>query len=210
MNYDPVEVVIDQLIRNFRLREWQYDIEECVEDIAEAIKFIGAAKVYSEKTATLTVNQYLAPLPKDLQNIKHLLPVSMPYREVGPFIQVDVADGTEVTLLYQAMPMDSRGYILVPDSAPVRAAIMWYLVKVLILQQEIKHIGLDFADREWHWRCKSARGYLNAMSLQDVNKAYNDFVRLNPLKDVHLKQYLELGKPNTLDRTRNLDQFKTR
>ena len=87
--------------------------------------------------------------------------------------------------------LNSRGYILVPDSAPVRAAIMWYLVKVLIFQQEIKHIGLQFADAEWHWRCKSARGYLNALSLQDTNKAYNDFVRLNPLKDVHLKDYVD-------------------
>ena len=101
------------------------------------------------------------------------------------------------------MPTDYRGYILVPDSAPVRAAIMWYLVKVLIFQQEIKHIGLQFADSEWHWRCKSARGYLNALSIQDTNKAYNDFVRLNPLKDIHLKDYIGLGQPTTLTRTRN-------
>jgi len=63
MNYDPVEVVIDQLIRTFRLREWQYDIEECVEDIAEALKFIGAQKIYVDDRALITVNGMLAPLP---------------------------------------------------------------------------------------------------------------------------------------------------
>lgn len=210
MNYDTVEVVIDQLIRTFKLKEWQYDIEECVEDIAEALKFIGAAKIYIDQVATLTVTGTVAPLPRDLQNIKHLIPIHTPYTERGAFLIIDQADGTTVDLAYQAMPTDSRGYILVPDSAPVRAAVMWYMVKVLVLQGEIRSVNLQYADAEWHWRCKSARGYLNAMSLQDVNKAYNDFTRLNPLKDVHLKDYVEVGKPNTLDRTRNLDQFRTR
>jgi len=203
MNYDPVEVVIDQVIRTFKLKEWQYDIEDCVEDIAEALKFIGAAKIYVDKIAKLTVNQYVARLPKDLQNIKSLIPQSTPYKESGSYIEVDQADGTEITLSYQAMPTDSRGYPLVPDSAPVRAAVMWYMVKILTLQGEIRSVSFEFADAEWHWRCKSARGYLNVMSVQDVNKAYNDFTRLNPLKDQHLKNYKDVGKPNTLDRTRN-------
>jgi len=108
------------------------------------------------------------------------------------------------------MPLDPRGYPLMPDHPSVRAAIMWYLAKVLVLQGEIKHIGLDYADKEWHWRVRSARAYLNTLSIADTNKIYNDFVRLNPLKDVHLKDYLELGKPNTLNRERSRDQFKTR
>jgi hypothetical protein len=210
MNYDQAEVVIDQVVRNFRLREWQYDIEEYVEDIAEALKLIGAAKIYQDKIAVIEVNSYVAPLPKDCQNIKSLIPMSTPYRESGPFIEVDQADGTSITLSYQAMPTDARGFPLVPDSAPVRQAVMWYLVRILILQGEVKHIGLEFADAEWHWRCKSARSYLNVMSIQDVNKAYNDFTRLNPLKDQHQKDYAGVGKPNTLDRTRSQDQYKTR
>jgi hypothetical protein len=201
MNYDTVEVVIDQLTRTFKLKEWQYDIEECVEDIAEALKFIGAAKIYIDQVATLTVTGSLAPLPKDLQNIKHLIPINKSYIERGPFIIVDDPDGTEIELAYQAMPTDSRGYILVPDSAPVRAAIMWYMIKILVLQGEVRSVNFQFADAEWHWRCKSARGYLNVMSLQDTNKAYQDFVRLNPLKDVHLNNYTGVGKSNTLDRT---------
>lgn len=210
MNYDPVEVVIDQLIRKFRLREWQYDIEECVEDIAEALKFIGAQKIYHDETAVLVVNSMLAPLPKGCQHVKSLLPVSTPYKEQGPFIQIDLPDGTEIGLSYQAMPLDTRGYPLMPDHPSVRAAVMWFLVNTLVLQGEIKHIPLAFADAEWHWRCRSARAYLNTWDLQQANKVYNDFVRLNPLKDVHLKEYVELGKHNTLHRERSRDQFKTR
>lgn len=206
MNYDVIEVVIDQTIRRFRLREWQYDIEECVEDVAEALKLIGAAKVYREATATLTFASNIARLPKDLQNIKHLIPESTPYRESGSFIEADVADGTEIPLVYQAMPVDTRGYVLVPDNASVRAAIMWYLVGILVLQKEITHIPYGTAEAEWQWRCGSARASLNTWSLQDANKAYNDFVRLNPLKDVHLNNYLGLGRHNTLNRTKSFDQ----
>lgn len=207
MNYDVVEVVIDQTISTFKLREWQYDIEECVEHLADALKFIGAAKVFINKRAELTVNSMLAPLPADLQHIKSLVPASIPYIEQGPFLQIDVADGTKVYLDYQAMPTDVRGYPLVPDSPEVRAALMWYLVKILILQREITHIGLDFADAEWHWRCKSARANLNVWSLQDANKAYQNYVRLNPLKDQHMKNYAELDKPaSTFQRTKSLDK----
>lgn len=210
MNYDPVEVTIDQLIRHYRLREWQYDIEECVEDIAEALKLIGAAKVYINDSAIIVVNGMLAPLPKGHLHVKHLIPVSMPYRETGSFIEIDLPDGTEIEVAFTKMPLDTRGYPLVPDDPSVRAALVAYMVRVLILQGEIKHIGMNFADPEWHWRCRSARAALNTWNLAQANRAYNDYVRLNPLKDVHLKEYLELGKHNTLNRERSRDQFRTR
>jgi hypothetical protein len=210
MNYDPVEVVIDQLIRKFRLREWQYDIEECVEDIAEALKFIGAQKIYVDDSAILTVNGMLAPLPKGCQHVKGIDPASTPYKEQGPFIQMDVPDGTQFKLDYQSMPLDARGYPLMPDHPSVRAAVMWFLVNTLVLQGGIKHVGLQYADTEWHWRCKSARAYLNTWDVQTANKVFNDFTRLNPTKDAHLKNYQELGQANTLDRERSKDQFVTR
>jgi len=206
MIYEPVEVVIDKLVRTFRLKDWQYDIEELVEDIADAIKHIGAAKVYAEKTATLTFNGYMAKLPKDLQNIKGLNPSGQRYRESGSFLECQVPDGTELQLEYQAMPLDTRGYPLVPDSAAVREAIMWYMVKILVLQKEITSVNFQYAEQEWQWRCGSARGDLNALSVQDVSRAYNDFTRLNPIKDQHLKNYVDVGKPNTFDRGKNLDQ----
>ena len=209
MIYETVEVVIDKTIRTHRLKEWQFDIEELVEDIAEALKLIGAAKVFEEKVATIEINGGYGPLPKDLQHIKSLLPTGLKYRESGSFIEMDEADGTEVTLAYQAMPVDARGYILVPDNAAVREAIMWYLTKILILQGEIKKIPFQMAESEWQWRCGSARADLNTWSIQDANNAYQDFVRLNPAKDQHLRDYPNLGAGNTLDREKNLNEYRT-
>lgn len=196
MNYEPVEVVIDQLIRHYRLREWQYDIEECVEDIAEALKLIGAARIYINDTATLTVNNMIAPLPKGHLHVKNLIPICTKYKENGPFIEVDLPDGSEIGVAFTRMPLDTRGYPLVPDDPSVRAAVETYMLKVLVLQGEVKHIGIAWVDAEWHWRCRSARAALNVWTLQQANGAYNDFVRLNPLKNVHAKNYLEIGSPS--------------
>jgi hypothetical protein len=204
MNFDVVEVVIDKTIRAFNLREWQYDIEDVVEDIAEALKLIGAAKLYAEKVATLTVTGKIAPLPRDCENIKHLIPESTYYRESGSYIEVDAADGTQIQMAYQAMPTDTRGYPVVPDNAAVREALMWYLAKMLALQGELKTISWAQAEQEWQWRCGSARAELNVLNMQQTSRIYNDFVRLNPIKDQHMKNYTEVGKPNTLDR----DKFK--
>lgn len=209
MMYDPVEVVIDRTISTFKLREWTYDLEELVEHIAEALKFIGAAKIYEEKVVNIPINGGYGPLPLDLQHIKHTIPTSIPYRESGSFIEVDVADGTEITLAYQAMPVDTRGYVLVPDAVEVRGAIMWYLAKVLVLQREITHIPFSTAEAEWQWRCGSARAALNTWSLQDAYKVYQDFVRLNPAKDVHDNNYENTGKSNTLNRSKNLNEYRT-
>jgi len=203
MNYDTVEVTIDFLIRTFKLKDWQYDIEDIVEDLAEALKLIGAAKVFEEKTVNLTVNSMVAKLPRDCQHIKHLIPINQLYRESGNFLEIDLPDGSQIPLVYQSMPVDARGYILIPDAAEVRQALMWYLVRNLTLQGEITRIGFQMADAEWDWRCGSARAALNVWSIQDANRAYNDFVRLNPLKDQHDKGYVEVGQGNTLDRTKH-------
>jgi len=208
MNYDIVEVVIDRTIRTFRLREWQYDIEDIVEDIAEALKHIGAAKIYAELIATVTVTNKIAKIPRDCQNIKYVDTPNQYYRESGNFIEIDLADDTEVDIYYQAMPVDTRGYPLVPDNVAVRDAIMWFLAKVLILQKEITHVPFAQAEAEWQWRCGSARASLTSLNLQQVNRMYQDWVRLNPLKDVHENNYTQLGKGNTLDRERHTEYYR--
>lgn len=200
MNYDVIEVVLDKIVSRFRLREWQYDVEDMVEDVAEGLKFIGAAKVYQEKSHLLTFNNKAAKLPKDCLHIKHLEPINTPYRESGNFIEADFADGEQCALIYQAMPVDHRGYPVVPDHPSVREALIWFLARNLILGGEIKTINYDYAEREWQWRCLSARSYLNVMNMTQWNGVVNDYTRLNPLKDQHQKNYENLGKPNTLDR----------
>lgn len=200
MNYDPVEVVINMTVNTFGLREWAWDVEDFVEDIAEALKLIGAAKVFENCVYDMTINSMMGKLPPGCQNVKHLLPVSFPFKEQGGFLIVDVPDGTVVQLAYQGMPLDTRGYPVVPDNAPTRQAIMWWLARILVLQGIITRVTFNQCEAEWQWRCGSARADLSVMNLHEWNKVSNNYLRLNPLKDQHAKDYAELGKPNTLDR----------
>jgi len=205
MNYDPIEVVIDKTIRTFGLREWAYDIEDMAEDIAEALKLIGASKVYAVRTVDRTIEGRVVVLPLDCENIKEVQPKDCYYKEEGNYLVIDKPDGSVVSITYQALPIDARGYPLVPDNAPTREAIMWYLAKILILQGNITKVGYGMAEQEWQWRCGSARADMNALSVQDTERLYQNFVRLNPLKDQWAKNFVGLGKPNTLNR----DKLKT-
>lgn len=207
MNYDVVETVIDGLIRTLRLRDWQYDLEECVEDLAEGLKLIGAAKIYAEKSVLLEFNGYVAKLPADCQHLKGPSPSGPRYRESGNFIEMQVPDGTKVLFDYQAMPVDTRGYPLVPDAVEVRQALIWWMIRTLVLQGEVTHIPFGTADAEWDWRCGSARAALNVWSISDAAAAYNNFVRLNPLKNQHENDYISVGGSNTFDRGKNFDRF---
>lgn len=200
MNYLTVETVIDRLISKFKLKDYSYEIEEFVESIGAALRHIGASKVFANKIAYSTVTSKLVRIPQDSLKIKSITNAGVRYTESGSFLEVDVPDGTVIGIVYQAMPVDSRGYPLVPDDVAVEDAIIWALARDLILQGEIKTISYEYAEAEWQWRCGSARAVLNVMQLQDWSTVATNFTRLNPLKDQHIKQYAELNKPNTLHR----------
>lgn len=178
MNYTTIETVADRLISTFKLKEWEYDLEDIVEDVAEALKLIGAEKVFAVRTCGVKVKHKTAKLPSDMENIMRVLP-DMYYQFSGGFIVIDVPDDTEVIIEYQAMPADDRGYPLVPDNAAVREALVWYLAKNLILGGVIKTVGLGYADQEWHWRCGSARAELNVMSIKSWETVAHNFTKLN-------------------------------
>tara|TARA_B110000285_G_C15063684_1_gene583837 strand:- start:349 stop:945 length:597 start_codon:yes stop_codon:yes gene_type:complete len=178
MNFDVPEVVIDKLVRSFGLQEWEYNLEDLVEDIADAMKLIGAEKVFSVRTCEIKVCNGTAKLPRDLESIKTLIPV-MTYSHVGQFIQIDLPTDSVITLCYQAMPVDERGFVLIPDNAAVREAVMWYLAKYLVLRGVVKTVNYPFAEAEWQFRCGSARADLNVMSFTAWSKVQQDFVSLS-------------------------------
>ena len=178
MNFEVPEVVIEKTIRGFGLKDYEYVVDDFVEDIAEAMKLIGAEKVFAVRTCELKVINSTAKLPRDLEAIKSIYP-DVPYSHVGQFIEIDLSNTSSVVLTYQAMPVDERGYVLVPDNAAVREAVMWYLAKFLILRGVIKTVSYSTAEAEWQWRCGSARAEMNVMNIGAWAKVQRDFVSLN-------------------------------
>lgn len=178
MNFESIEVVVDRLISTFKLKEWEHELEDFVEDAAEAMKLIGAAKVFAVRTCASKVENNTARLPKDLEHVKSIVP-DIPYSSSGGFLTLNLPDGAEVEITYQAMPVDERGYPLIPDNAAVRQAVMWFLAKNLVLGGVIKTVNFGYAEQEWQWRCRSARAELNVMNINAWHKVQQDFVSLN-------------------------------
>lgn len=209
MNFDPIEVVVEQTVRTFAIRDWTWQIEDFVEDLAEGLKLIGAAKIFEDCIHTAVVASNMIKLPTGIQNIIEVYPKEYAYKEAPGFLVVDAQDGVEMAITYQGMPLDARGYPVVPDNAPTRQALMWWLARVLILQGHVKTVSFEFAEREWQWRCGSARADLNVQSVGQWNKFANDYARLNPHKDQYEKNFVDLGRPNTLDREKiRLGRFR--
>jgi hypothetical protein len=179
MNFEIVEVVIGKLTGTFKLKEYQYDFDSLAEDVAEALKLIGAAKLFAVRHCDMTVTNKTCRMPRDLESIRSIVP-DIPYQQIGEFLQIDVPDGSIVELEYQAMPVDERGLVLVPNNAVVREAVMWYLAKNLVLGGMIKIVSYAFAEQEWQWRCGSAQATMNVMSISAWAKVQSDFVSLNP------------------------------
>tara|TARA_R110002050_G_scaffold27194_2_gene71070 strand:- start:552 stop:1184 length:633 start_codon:yes stop_codon:yes gene_type:complete len=205
MNFDIIEVVLDKYISTFRLKEEEYDKDILIEHCADALKHIGAARIYSKKVEEIEVQNRIAKLPLDCEHIMSLEPVTQKYFENGPnFITIDVPNGTKLNLVYQAIPMDSRGYPLIPGSVEVSTAVMWYLAYIQSLGGLHRNLNVQYTESQWQWYCGAARAALNVLNINQTQNVYNDFVRLNPLKDQYYKEFSGVGKPNSFDPTKLL------
>ena len=197
MNFETVDVVISQMISKFRLPDHAVDPDVMAENIGEALKDIGAAGIFGQNSAVVTVNKYIAKLPTDLHSLVGIS-VDLPYRILGGFLQVDVPDGTEVTIQYQSMMVDTKGRPLVPDNSAVRSALVWYMARDLVLGGVLKTISWRDAEGEWQWHCGVARGEINALQMNPtmVDNIHRNYVNLGPTTGVKNNVLTDFTKTN--------------
>lgn len=162
-------ITLDEALARVRTRMGFLETDDTLERetklwAMEALRRIGASGQYEEVTKVLTVVDYKTKLPFDVAQVIGNVE-GYGYKEVRDSITVGFSTGT-IELIYKRLPVDAKGFTLVPDEPIVIDAMYWYIAQFLILRDKFpnKRISHKYAQGQWSYFKISARGELNALS----------------------------------------------
>jgi hypothetical protein len=105
---------------------------------------------------------------------------------------------------YLAIPIDERGFPLIPDSQSYRDALFWrcaYMCSIgrpdLLKSDQMKNI--EFTENRWHFYCAQAGAKATAPNLQMIERIKNNFMRLMNTVDDDSTNYSSLGKKQIIN-----------
>lgn len=115
------------------------------------------------------------------------------------FLTLSVKTG-KVCIAYLAIPIDDRGFPMIPDDTKFKLAVRKYLIMMLMYQKFVASPDspgikalFDHAEREWCWYVGSAQ---NAAKMPDISKMEsfkNTFLRLIPKVNQFASAFRSMG-----------------
>lgn len=174
----PVEETLAKIVDDLGLGDRDIPTESMIEWIASGLKRIGAYDQFEKKIARIKVEDYRGQLPADFYRVNSSL-FPEPHKIGNNTITIGYKTAT-IDLPYLAMPVDDRGYPLVPEEEVFQEALMWLVASKLALRDELPNKKLDFVycDSRWRRFMLSARAEAMMGDLQFMQRRGNDFRKL--------------------------------
>jgi len=164
-----------------KVKDLPYD--DMIEWTYGALALIGGLSQYEEVEGyELDVVGYKAKLPFNMYEITDCS--SKPFKTKKDTIIVGVTD-TKITINYLKLPVDEKGYPLVPDDESYAMAIMWRCAQFLSIQGILpnKQLSPEYCKREWLKYCGQARAEAIAPTPDQWERVVNAYRRLVPLNN---------------------------
>lgn len=181
----PIEETIAKIVDDLGIGDRDIPFESMVEWIASGLKRIGAYNQYEQKVARIKIVDYRGELPSDFYRVNSSL-FNEPHRIGNNTITFGYKTAT-VDLPYLAMPVDERGYPLVPDEEVFNEALMWLVASKLCLRGELPNpkMTFEYCDGRWRRFMLAARAEAEMGDKQFMQRRGNDFRKMrystNPL-----------------------------
>lgn len=105
-------------------------------------------------------------------------------------------------LTYLAMPVDERGWPMVPDNVSFRDALFWKVAYHLCMRDpsimKTKEMqSLEYCKQKWDWYCGQARGEANMPDQAMTSRIANNWVSFFN-QSVHQKEFYGSGLPSQI------------
>ena len=185
-----VKQVVAAVIRNLGIQDAAKEFHNFVEWAFEAEKKIGSYITFDKKIATLSVTSKKVLLPTDFINMIEILSDNGDYDKAncyssGGYLNIDVAEGTEIQLHYEAISTDEEGYptISAAHEDAIASYIMYKYKGREYYNQKLPRYVYQDLKNEWSYQCAQARGKDNMPTKQqwrNIGKYWNS---LQPSKD---------------------------
>lgn len=192
-----IEETIAKIVDDLNLGDRDIPFESMVEWIASGLKRIGAYDQFEKKTARIKVTDFRGELPSDFYRVNSEA-FNEPHKIGNNTITIGYKTAT-IDLPYLAMPVDERGYPLVPEEEAYQEALLWLVASKLSMRGELpnKDLKYDYCDSRWKRFMLSARAEANMGDIQFLQRRGNDFRKLkyntNPLRNggIGSEEYLK-------------------
>lgn len=170
----PIEETIAKIVDDLGLGDRDLPIESMIEWINSGLKRIGAYDQFEPKTIMVKISDYRGDLPPDFYRVNSKA-FTIPHKIGHNTITMGFRDGS-VELRYLAMPVDERGYPLVPEEETFQEALLWLVASKLALRDELPNKKLDFTycDQRWQRGMLAARADAMMGDIQFMQRRAND------------------------------------
>jgi hypothetical protein len=109
-----------------------------------------------------------------------------------------------ITIQYLAIPVDERGWPMVPDNVSFRDAMFWKCAYHLSMRDPSKLKNqrmqdMEYCRQQWNRTCVQARGEANMPDLAQLERLKNQWLSLIPNNNMERTDYARLGKPQNVN-----------
>lgn len=205
--YISSRVIIDKVYRDLNLEEDNDRWQDIIEWIGEAIEAIHISYTLQSKTVQLEVSNFRALLPCDFYSLIMAKVNGVASKESAnpfdfnsnqprsirshfieyPYIKLNCDNGF-VDLAYYAFPLDNENFPLVPDNYQVKEALMWYILKKMIMggwKHSDPTFSYVYCNDKWNEYCRKSKAYYKMPDLAEMESLKTYWVRLVPQIHAH-------------------------
>lgn len=206
-NYTSVYEIIERVLDTFDSEELDFSV--MVRHISDALLLIGVFDQFHHKVEKISIISNRGMLPKDLVYVnqirtcdthKALRYAGTPFHPAidpnspdlysesdytytlnNSYIFTNFESG-ELEMAYTAMPVDEKGFPLIPDDIKYKLALEYYLMEriafKLYLQDKISDRKYERISQEKHWYMGAAQSRGRMPSVDQLETIKNAFSRL--------------------------------
>ena len=214
-----IKEVMDDLLDHPLLQDLTF--ERVINYTIHFIRIVGMPKLFTEKTATLEIQDYRASLPCDYVNIIQVRTrepgawryfrsstdtfhmsndksnsSDLTYKIQGSVIFTSIKEGT-IEISYRALPIDCEGYPMIPDDSSFIRALEAFITtkkfKILFDLGEMSQVAYDNNRREYAFAVGQAQSRLVMPSIDEMESITNMWNTLIPRVTQHSTGFVNNG-----------------
>ena len=221
-----IKVIFDKIMRHPLLQD--LSIETIVDYSIDFMRIVGVPSMFEEKVEKVEVINYRAPLPCDYYQMIQIRALDPNYNILGAFryssdsfhmsdtkpeyadysykvqgniIYLSVPNGL-IEIAYQAIPIDSDGYPLIPDNSSFTRALEAYIKKqhftILFDLGKIGNGPLAQVQQDYAWAVGDCQSEFNRLTIDKAESFYNSWRTLIIRSSEHRTGFLHNGTQEKL------------
>ena len=221
-----IKVIFDKIMRHPLLQD--LSIETIVDYSIDFMRIIGVPSMFEEKVEKAEVINYRASLPCDYYQMIQIRALDPNYNILGAFryssdsfhmsntkpeyadysykvqgniIYLSVPNGL-IEIAYQAIPIDSDGYPLIPDNSSFTRALEAYIKKqhftILFDLGKIGNGPLAQVQQDYAWAVGDCQSEFNRLTIDKAESFYNSWRTLIIRSSEHRTGFLHNGTQEKL------------